>query len=130
MKTKYPALAAMGIINPDQINRYSLQTSGADDVLRVIYKREKGSLLPGSKKFKFRRITRMIELDAGNKKQETISEISPALSGAITELHQIVNHQHTREEQKEIIKDEISRLEEEINTRTTYLKSLINKLDD
>ncbi len=130
MSTKYPALAAMGIVNPEQINRYSLQTSGIHDVLRVIYKREKGSLLPGSKKFKFRRSTRLIEQDAGNKKSEMITEISPALSNAIAELHKIVNQQHTREEQKEIIKDEISRLEEEISTRTTYLKSLIMKLED
>ena len=130
MSIKYPALAAMGIVNPEQITRYSMQTSGEFDVLRVIYKREKGSLLPGSKKFKFKRNTRLIELDAGNKKHEEISEISPALSNAITELHKIVNLKQTRNEQKEIIADEISRLEEEMHTRVTYLKSLIKKLDE
>ena len=130
MSTKYPALAAMGIVNPNQIDRFSLQTSGDYDVLRIIYKREKGSLLPGSKKFKFRRSTRLIEMDGGNKKHETISEISPALSGAISELHKLVNQKHTHKEQKEIIQDEMLRLEEEISTRITYLKSLIDKLDD
>ena len=130
MSTKYPTLADMGIINPEQIDRYSLQASGNTDVLRVIYKREKGSLLPSSKKFKFPRIVRLIEQDGGNKKQETIVEVSPALSKAVTELHSIVKRKHSRAEQKEIIEDEIKRLEEEISTRVTYLKSLVKALDD
>lgn len=130
MNTKYQTLSDMGIVNPEQIDRYSLQVSGDTDVLRVIYKREKGSLLPSSKKFKFPRIITPIKQDGGNKKSETITEVSPALSRAITELHKIVNLKHSRVEQKEIIGDEIQRLEEEISTRITYLKSLIKKLDD
>ncbi len=124
-------LADMGIVNPEQINRYSLQTSGNNDVLRVIYKREKGSLLPNSKKFKFPRIVRVIEQDGGNKKSNTSVEVfSPELSKAVAELQKIVNHKHGRSEKKEIIGDEIQRLEEEIKTRVTYLKSLIETLDD
>jgi len=130
MSTKYPTLADMGIVNPEQIDRYSLQASGNNDVLRVIYKREKGSLLPSSKKFKFPRNVRIIEQDGGNKKSDTIVEVSPALSRAIAELHSIVNRKHTRAEQKEIIEDEVHRLEEEISTRVTYLKSLVKALDD
>jgi len=131
MGNKYPTLTDMGIANPNQIDRYSLQASDDTDVLRVVYKREKGSLLPGSKKFKFPRIIRVIEQDGGNKKNETKVEVfSPALSRAVAELHLIVNLKHTRAEQKEIIADELKRLEEEISTRVLHLKSLINKLDD
>ena len=130
MSNKYPTLTDMGIANPNQIDRYSLQASGDNDVLRIVYKREKGSILPGSKKFKFPRNIRVIEQDGGNKKSETIIEVSPALSRAVTELHQIVNMKHSRSEQKEIINDEIQRLEEEISTRVSHLKSLINGLDD
>ncbi len=130
MSTKYPTLADMGIVNPEQIDRYSLQASGNNDVLRVVYKREKGSLLPSSKKFKFPRNVRVIEQDGGSKKNDTIVEVSPALSRAIAELHKIVNQKHSRAEQKEIIEEEIQHLEEEISTHVTYLKSLIKKLDD
>lgn len=130
MSSKYPTLKDMGIINPHEIDRYSLQASDEMDVLRVIYKREKGSLLPSSKKFKFPRNVRIIEQDGGSKKNETIQEVSPALSRAITELHQIVNLKHNRIEQKEIINDEIKRLEEEISTRVSHLKSLISNLSD
>ena len=130
MSTKYPTLTDMGIVNPEQIDRYSLQASGNNDVLRVVYKREKGSLLPSSKKFKFPRNVRVIEQDGGSKKNDTIVEVSPALSRAIAELHKIVNQKHSRAEQKEIIEEEIQHLEEEISTHVTYLKSLIKKLDD
>ena len=130
MSNKYPTLTDMGIANPNQITRYSLQASGDMDILRIVYKREKGSLLPGSKKFKFPRKVRVLEQDGGSKKNETITEVSPALSRAVTELHQIVNMKHTRAEQKEIINDEIQRLEEEISTRVSHLKSLISNLDN
>lgn len=129
MSVKYPTLADMGIANPEQIDRYSLQASENNDVLRVIYKRDKGSLLPSSKKFKFPRIVRVIEQDGGSKKSETITEVSPALSRAVIELHKIVKTKHSRADQKEIIADEIQRLEEEISTRMTYLKALLKKLD-
>ena len=130
MTNKYPTLTDMGISNPQQIDRYSLQGAGDMDVLRIVYKREKGSLLPGSKKFKFPRNIRIIEQDGGNKKSETITEVSPALSRAVSELHQIVNLKHSRTEQKAIITDEIHRLEEEISTRVSHLKSLIQALED
>ncbi len=130
MSTNYPTLADMGIANPEQIDRYSLQASGDNDVLRIIYKRAKGSLLPSSKKFKFPRNVRIIEADGGSNKVETIAEVSPALSRAVAELHNIVHKKHTRAEQKEIIEDEIHRLEEEISTRVTYLKSLVKALDN
>ena len=130
MTNKYPTLTDMGISNPQQIDRYSLQGAGDMDVLRIVYKREKGSLLPGSKKFKFPRNIRVIEQDGGNKKSETITEVSPALSRAVSELHQIVNLKHSRTEQKAIITDEIQRLEEEISTRVSHLKSLIQALED
>ena len=51
----YPALTEMGITNPQDIERYSLQTNNNVDVLRIVYKRKKGELLHSSKKFRFGR---------------------------------------------------------------------------
>lgn len=127
MANKYPKLAEMGVANPDQIDRFSLQPSGDKDVLRIVYKREKGSLLPGSKKFKFRRMDRMVLREGKN---ENISEVSPLLSKVLLELQQLVTTKHTHSEQLAIIKDEMQRLEEEVSTRMSHLRSLINKLDD
>ena len=127
MTNNYPKLTEMGIVNPDQIDRFSLQPSGDKDILRVVYKREKGSLLPGSKKFKFQRMARMVSRDGKN---ENVSEVSPHLSKVLLELQELVTTKHTHAEQLAIIKDEMNRMEEELSTRMSHLTSLISKLED
>ena len=129
MSEKYPSMREMGIKNPEDITRYSLQNVNDVDILRVVYKRKKGSFLPTSKKFRFARTKKMVVADGGTNKTELLSEISPFLNKVIDELHQVVSHKHTNSEQKAIILDEIHRLEEENNSRITYIKSLIDKLD-
>ena len=51
----YPTLNEMGIPNPQDIDRYSLQTVNNTDILRIVFKTRKGSLLPASKRFRFPR---------------------------------------------------------------------------
>lgn len=125
----YPALTEIGINNPDQIERYSVQTVRNVDILRIVYKRKKGSLLHTSKKFRFGRAKRMVLVDGGSQTTELIHEISPFVSKVTDELHSIVKTKHSRSEQKEIIFDEIRSLEEDTRTRIAYLKALIEKLD-
>ena len=130
MAVKYPALTEMGITSPEDISRYSLQYINNTDVLRIVYKRKKGSLLPTSKKFRFGRAQKMVVTDSGTQKTKNIFEISPFLSKVTDELHKIVEQKHSRSHQKEIILDEIHRLEEETNCRISYLKDLVDKLED
>lgn len=129
MAENYPALTEMGITNPEDITRYSIQYINNIDVLRIVYKRKKGSLLPTSKKFRFGRSKKMVVTDSGSNKTEVLFEISPFVSKVTDELHKLVDLKHSQSKQKEIILDEIHRLEEETNTRITYLKELITKLE-
>jgi len=129
MSVNYPSLHEMGVKNPEDISRYSLHNVNDVDLLRVVYKRKKGSLLPHSKKFRFPRTKRMVAADSGSNTNEILSEISPFLNKVIDELHQIVELKHTHQEHKVIILDELNRLEEEVHTRMTYIKSLVDKLD-
>lgn len=129
MAEKYPALTEMGITNPEDITRYSMQYINNIDVLRIVYKRKKGSLLPTSKKFRFGRSKKMVVTDSGLNKTEVLYEVSPFVSKVTDELHKIVELKHSQSKQKEIILDEIHRLEEETNTRITYLKELVSKLE-
>lgn len=129
MSEKYPALTEMGITNPEDISRYSLQYINNIDVLRIIYKRKKGSLLPTSKKFRFGRAQKMIVTDSGTNKTKVIYEVSPFVAKVTDELHKIVKLKHTQHEIKEVIQDEIHRLEEETKSRINYLKTLVDKLD-
>lgn len=130
MTNKYPSLTEIGVLNPEQITRYSLHNINNVDVLRIVYKRSKGSLLPTSKKFRFGRSEKMVVTDGGSHKTETVHEISPFLTKVIDELHTIVSHKHSRKEQMKIIADEIDRLEEETHSRVAYVKSLIDNLSD
>ena len=129
----YPALNKIGVNNTDEIERFSLQTIDNTldhvDVLRIVYKRKKGSLLHTSKKFRFGRAKKMQIVDGGTNTREFIHEISPFVIKVTDELRSIVNRKHTRSEIKEIILDEIRRLEEENQTRIAYIKKLVAKLD-
>lgn len=129
MAEKYPLLNEMGVTNPEEISRYSLQTVNNVDILRIVYKRKKGSLLPTSKKYRFPRNPKMLVTDSGSQKTELIQEISPFLNKVTDELHTIISKKHMHKEQKEIILHEINRLEEETISRITYLRELVEKLD-
>ncbi len=129
MTNKYPTLEEMGITNPDDVARYSLQTINHIDILRIVYKRKKGSLLPTSKKFRFGRSKKMVVTDSGTNSTKVIHEVSPFVIKATDELRKLVTTKESRKGQKEIILEEMIRLEEETNTRISYLKSLIEKLD-
>ena len=129
MPTKYPSLLEIGIKNPEEIIRYSFQTTNDTDSLRIVYKRKQGSLLPSSKKFKFPRSQKTVMANRDNDTTTTINEISPFLNKVIAELDQIVNLQHTQKQQKEIIMDEINSLDEEVHARMAYIKALVDKLN-
>lgn len=128
MSEQYPTLESMGVTSLQEIERYSLHTTDDTDVLRIVYKRQKGSLLPSSKKYHFGRSANTFVTDSGSSTIENVREISPSLLKAIAELDSIVNVQLSREEQIEVILEEIRRLEEEISLRAQYLRSLVKEL--
>ncbi len=125
----YPALTEMGINNPEDIERYSLQTNNNVDVLRIVYKRKKGELLHSSKKFRFGRAQKMVVTDAGQNKTAVVHEISPFVIKVTDELRKLVNTKLSREDRMAIIKVELSRLSEETNTRIAYIQTLVEKCE-
>ena len=121
--TQYAALEEMGIIRFHEISNYSLRQDGADkDVLRVIYKRAKGSLLPHSRKYKFGRSMRTVIADGGTARMEHTYEISPFLLKAVSELDQLVAHN-----QHEPVKPDNKDLKADLLAEINELKQLINE---
>lgn len=87
----FPALAEMGIKRFHEISHYSLRQDGAQkDVLRVNYKRAKGSWLPYSRKYQFGRALKTVVADGGTARLESSYEISPFLLKAVIELEKLV----------------------------------------
>ncbi len=129
---KYKTLDEMRIKNPLEIARYSVQTIEHDDVhtdvLRIVYKRKKGSLLPQSTRFRFPRIKKTSLEDSGRRKIDIRWEVSPFMQKAISELDQVLSDELSRKENIKIITDEMRRLEEDVKHRIDYIRSLVESI--
>jgi len=129
---EYKTLKEMEINMPAQIDRYSVQTiehpNEHTDVLRIVYKRKKGSLLPESQRFRFPRIKKTSVEDSGTRKMDIRWEVSPFLQKAVSELDQIISTELSRKDTLKLIMDEMRRLEEDAALRMDYIRSLINDI--
>ena len=124
----FPTLTEMGINNPGEIERYSLNTTNNIDVLRIVYKRHKGSFLPTSKRFEFGRSSKTVMADSGTQKTEIVHVISPFLQKAMKELDSIISAKKSTIEQAMLVKQELQRLHQDMASRLVYIESLIDEL--
>ena len=125
---KYPTLTEMGIKNPEQIERFSLHTTNHIDSIRIVYRRKKGSLLPASKHFEFGRSAKTVITDSGTQKTQVVHEISPFVQKAVEEIEGIVNKKKNHLEHAKIVKEELLRLRQEMDSRLSYIESLIDDI--
>ncbi len=122
---KYRTLENMGVVNPGQIARYTIHIVGNDDVLRIIYSREKGDFLPVSKTFKFPRVKKSIISDSGTRKTQVLFESTPTFQNALIELKEVLEDNNNQDNLNQILTDEIAQLEAEVASRIDYIKSLV-----
>jgi len=127
--SEYPTLNKMGINNPGDIDRYSHQTIGHTDILRVVYKRKKGSLLASSRRYRFDRGEELILADSDARGAQVRSSISPDLRAALSELDTLTNQKVNQVPVRELIVEEVKRLKEENESRLAYIESLLKQLD-
>ena len=124
----YPRLTEMGIQHPDEIEKFAVYTVGQTDVLRVIYDRKKGSLLPISRRYKFPQVKESVMVDSGTRQTETLFKSTPAFREALHELEQLKLAREKGQDLAGMIRDELKHLEEDISLRTQYIQSLVDKL--
>jgi hypothetical protein len=123
--SEYKTLREMKVKRPDQIDRYSVQSVENTDVLRIVYKRKKGSFLPESKRFRFPRIKKTAMEDSGTRKIDIRWEVSPFLQKAVSELDHILESEISEKRRREIILDELRLLEEDAAHRIDYIRNLL-----
>jgi hypothetical protein len=129
--SQYPTLKAMGVNSVDDVIKYTIRHQGDTDVLKIYYKREKGSFLSRSKKFSFVRGRRSIPIESRSAKGfESLSDISPQLTVAIQELDQL---QATRtyadpQNPKEALDAHMDHLEKVVNDKLKEMQELIKDL--
>ncbi|HIO97741.1 MAG TPA: DUF3461 family protein [Leucothrix sp.] len=126
----FPTLEEMDISRFNEITHYSLRADGKSrDVLKVFYKRKKGSVLPERKTFKFGRSAKMVKDDSSPSGGVEVYEISPFLQKAVTELDSLVNKHNADINTGKLIINRIEQLEKDVKAATYELKELVKELD-
>ena len=126
---KYRTLTQLGIKHPLQIARFSVYTDTGNDWLRVVYNRQKGSLLPGTRKYKFPQVKRSVLVDSGTQQIQTMFESSPSFSAAVSELEALVRDMENKSELKRVVEEELDHLETDVAERTAYMRSLLERIN-
>lgn len=118
----------MGITSFDDIEKFTLRYENSLDVLKVYYRREKGSLLPKSKKFKFGRSTKTVLTDGGQQTYREVKEPSLIVLRAVEELTQLVGKQKELKVTKDDLIKELEHLERVVTDKMAELKEKIGTL--
>jgi hypothetical protein len=126
--SNYPHLTEMGILNPQEIEKFAIYSTDSLDVLRIIYERKKGSLLPFSKNYKFPRVKKSVLVDSGTRETAIVFESTEAFRSALHELEALKIDKTKGEDLAALILAEIQYLEEDIALRTEYIKTLVGKI--
>ena len=126
--SQHPTLTEMGITSFESISKYTLRQEGDFDILKIYYKREKGSFLPRSKKFRFGRATRTVMVDSGRQQWQEVSEISPFLLRALTELNKLAHEENKVADNKETISEDLLHLERIMAEKLAEIRAKIDQL--
>ena len=127
---KYPRLTEMGILNPQQIVRYAVNSLNNVDYLLISYARPPGSFLPVSRTYEFPRVQKTVKAAKSGDKDYPVLESSPAFKEAIVELKTLVERRTTKEGIAQTMHNELRHLEEEFAFRTAALRSMIDEIKD
>lgn len=124
--SKYPQLTEMGILHPEQIRTYIVNSISGIDVLRIFYKREPGSLLPTTRSYEYPRIQKTITNSKGE--PETVLQTAPELRAAVTELKEVLQSRETIPELAASVLDELESLENELACRLKHVRDLLKNV--
>jgi len=124
----YPQLSEMGIVHPEQIDRFTVNSISNYDVLRIFYARRKGSFLPDSRTYKFLRVQKSAIVGRDTDQAETVMESDPALRSAVSELKDLLATKEQKRDLAESILEELRLLEEDVALRSACMKELVKQL--
>lgn len=127
--SNYPTLATMDTHRTQEIRHYTLhQERDNRDVLKIFYKRKKGSFLPERKTFRFGRSAKMIATGNIAKPNQEVFEISPFLLKAIAELDSLLKSHDSVIDKKQHIIERMAQIEQEIQSAHEEMRSLLKDL--
>ncbi len=126
----YKTLKEMGVTEMHKIEKYSLRQEGDEDILKIYFRRRKGSLFHSSMKFRHGRSKKMISTgEAGVNDLKEISEISPTILKAVKELDQIVDHEEHIIDLRNRILSDIDHMEKVMQRKIEQLRADVEQLE-
>ncbi|MBY4678932.1 DUF3461 family protein [Marinobacterium arenosum] len=128
----YPTLTKMGIKSVEAVEKYTLRQEGNADVLKIYYKRPKGSFLSRSKKFTFVRGRQAIPMQArGAEGYDQVKKISPMLLQALEELKALEAKRQNVEpvDPKERFLANLDHLEKVMHSKIEEMRRQINEIE-
>lgn len=126
--TEYPRLTDMGVLHPQQIVYFSVNSLEYTDHLRIFYERPKGSLLPASRTYKFPRVQKQLDPGGAADGADVVMESNPALWEAVDELEALLGTRGSKDDLAATILKELQQLEEDVSIRTDCIKNLVEKM--
>ena len=129
--SNFPALTEMGIKGFDEISHYSLRQDRKDrDILKITYKRKKGSFLPHHKTFKFGRASKMISDSESPNGSKEIFDISPFLQNVVAELDSIIDTKHNDSDKITLLMKRLKQLEKDVHFTSDEIRTLVKSMKD
>lgn len=125
MNTEFVVLTEMGFDDPSEIERFSTRREGDMDILKIYLRRRQGDWFSKSKKFKFKRVDKSLEMNAA---YGSASEPSAYFLKAVTELERLVKVDQDTQSKKQVLLDEIDHLEKVLNGKLADLRHQIDQL--
>jgi len=127
----YPTLEEMGITSFKDITKYSLRRESDADVLKIYYRRPKGSLLSRSKKFTFAHPRKSIPMQfRSGDKWDSLKDSSPMLQSAVAELKKLTTEPAALppEDLKARFLEDLNHLETVVNSKLDELRRQIESM--
>ena len=127
--SNYPSLTEMDISGFDEIKRYTVIQDKKDrDILRISYKRKKGSMLPKRKTFRFGRSAKTIKDSSTQNGMKETFEISPFLQKVMLELDSIIGTSHKEKDKVKALIEHIEQLEREMKFTAAQMKQILKEM--
>ena len=129
--SQFPTLASMGVNSVEDVVKYTLRHEADTDVLKIYYKRAKGSFLPRSKKFSFVRGRRSIPIESRSSSGfNSVTDISSQLTMAIAELDLLESTPSKMApiDPKQQLEEHMAHLDKVVNEKLKEMQDLIKQL--
>ncbi|MEM1416278.1 MAG: DUF3461 family protein [Myxococcota bacterium] len=120
-ENEFPQLTALGIREPQRIDRFHINSAAGSDHLRIVYARGKGEFFPVARTYHFPRVQRTAA-------SGEVLESHPALRDAERELKALMEAKEDRRAIAKVALEELDLLKREVENRTAYIRELIEKL--